>query len=163
MRPLMSSNTRNSKIYLIVVLILSVCSSAWGQANVNENLETAFLYVDGKTGSDSNPGTKSQPLKTIGAAVNVAVGNNHSGIGTRVIITPRTYREFFSVGNSSRSTSAPMTFEAATNGTVFVSGADVWTGWAPYSGNSQIYTQSWPYRWGACPGDPSAPTQQNII
>jgi hypothetical protein len=165
LRPTMSSITFNSKIYLIVVvvLILSLWSSAWGQASVNENLETAFLYVDGKTGSDSNLGTKTQPLKTIGAAVNVAVGNNHNGIGTRVIINPGTYREFFSVGKGSRTTSSPITFEAATNGTVFVSGADVWTGWAPYSGNSKIYTQSWPYRWGVCPGDPSAPTEQNIM
>lgn len=153
--------SKSCSVLLLFTFFLS--SSAWGQANVNEGLETAFIYVDTKTGSDSNPGTKSEPLKTIGAAVMMAVNNNHQSIGSRVIINPGTYRESFSVGRGGRSTNLPMTFEAATNGTVFVSGADVWTGWTPYSGNASIYTQSWPYRWGVCPGDPTAPTEQEII
>jgi hypothetical protein len=161
--PMLCSAFRVSKISASLLLLVLLCSSAWGQATVNENLESAFIYVDAKTGSDSNTGTKTQPLKTIGAAASMAVNNNHNGIGSRVIINSGTYRESFSVGNGSRSTNAPMTFEAATNGTVFVSGADVSTGWIPYSGNSNIYSQSWPYQWGSCPGDPSAPTQQDII
>jgi hypothetical protein len=159
---MLSARPHLSKICLIMLLLL-VTSSAWGQASVNENLESAFIYVDAKTGSDTNPGTKTQPLKTIGAAAGLAVGNNHGGVGTRVIINPGTYRESLSIGGGARSTSLPMTLEAVTNGTVFVSGADVWTGWIPYSNNPNIYTQSWPYRWGLCPGDPSAPTEQDII
>lgn len=151
-----------SKICLIMLLLL-VGSSAWGQASVNENLETVFIYVDAKTGLDTNSGSKTQPLKTIGAAAGLAVANNHNSVGTRVIIDPGTYRESLSIGAGGHSTSLPMTFEAVTNGTVFVSGADVWTGWVPYSGNSNIYTQSWPYRWGLCAGDASAPTEQDII
>jgi len=160
---MLTAARRPSKFCVVALLTLFITASAWGQASVKENLETAFIYVDGKTGSDSNPGTKSQPLKTIGAAVSMAVGNNHNSIGSRVIINPGTYRESFSVGKSGHSTSLPMTFEAATNGTVFVSGADVWTGWVSYSGNHNIFTQSWPYQWGLCRGDPSAPTEQDII
>jgi Abnormal spindle-like microcephaly-assoc'd, ASPM-SPD-2-Hydin len=151
------------KTSLVVLLLLAISVAASGQANVNEGLETAFIYVDGSAGSDSNPGTQSQPLKTIGAAVSMAVSNNHKSIGSRVVINPGTYRESVSVGNGSQSTSLPMTFQAATDGTVIVSGADVWTGWTPYSGNGKIFTQSWPYQWGLCPGDPGAPTEQDII
>ena len=148
---------------LTIPLIFLLSLACLGQATVNENLETVSIYVDGINGSDSNPGTKTLPLKTIGAGVSMAVTNNHNSIGSRVIINPATYRESITIGSGSRSTSLPMTFEAATNGTVIVSGADVWTGWTPYSGNSQIYTQSWPYHWGLCPGDPGAPTEQDII
>src|SRR6516162_6643680 len=134
-----------------IIALLLFASMGWGQAQVNEKLETAFIYVDVNTGSDSNPGTASQPLKTIGAATSKALSNNHQGVGSRVIINPGTYRESISMGKNVRSTSLPMTFEAATNGTVVVSGADVWTGWTPYSGNPNIFTQAWPYQWGECP------------
>src|ERR1700716_702710 len=112
---MLSARHHLSKICLIMLLLL-VASSAWGQASVNENLESAFIYVDAKTGSDTNPGTKTQPLKTIGAAAGLAVGNNHSGVGTRVIISPGTYRGAGPMGGGARSASLPMTLEAVTNG-----------------------------------------------
>jgi hypothetical protein len=57
-----------------------------------------------------------------------------------------------------------MTFQAAKNGTVFISGAVQYTGWAPYSGNSEIYTASWPNRWGTCaPDGGNAPLEQQIV
>jgi hypothetical protein len=135
----------------------------WGQANVNESLETALIYVDTNKGSDSNPGTAAQPLKTIGKAAGMALSNNYKSIGSRVIINPGTYRESVTVNGGSANTSLPITFEAEKNGTVFVSGADVWTGWTPYSGNSSIYTQTWPYNWGLCALEPGAPTPQDIV
>jgi hypothetical protein len=135
----------------------------WGQANVNESLETAFIYVDTNTGSDSNPGTATQPLKTIGKAASVALSNNYKSIGSRVIINPGTYRESVTVSVGSASTSLPITFQAAIDGTATVSGADVWTGWTPYTGNPSIYTQTWPYTWGLCPASPNAPTEQDIM
>src|SRR6516225_6002572 len=134
----------------------------WGQAQVNEKLETAFIYVDVNTGSDSNPGTASQPLKTIATAARKALSNNRNGVGSRVIINPGTYRESISMGTSSQATSLPITFEAATSGTVFVSGDDVWKGWTPYSGNPNIFTQAWPYQWGECPGSSNSPIEQEI-
>ncbi len=145
-----------------VVVGLSIFS--WGQASINEGLETASIYVDTVKGSDSNNGSKTAPLKTIGAAVTMAMDNNQSNIGSKVIVNPGTYREAVVVGSTKKSTSLPITFEAATNGTVFVSGADLITGWTAYSGNSKIYEASWPYRFGICPAQsPPAPPQQEIV
>ena len=75
------------KYFLIAALsTLSFSSLAFSQATVNENLETATVYVDQFNGNDSNPGTATQPLKTIGASVTMAENNNANSIGTKVII-----------------------------------------------------------------------------
>lgn len=123
--------------------------TAFAQANVNESLETAFVYVDGTTGSDSNPGTQALPLKTIGAATAMAASNNSASIGTRVTINPGTYRESISLGVSR--TSLPITFQAATNGTVIVSGSQLLTGWTQSSTNRHLYSSAWNNNWGLCP------------
>ena len=146
---------------LVLFILFIIPSGARAQANVNEGLETALIYVDGTHGSDSNPGTKLQPFATIGKAASLATDNNQSGIGTRVIINPGTYRESIAIQSGHKSLSEPITFQAATNGTVIVSGADVWTGWSE-SGN--VYTHAWPYQWGACAPLPApAPVQQEIM
>src|ERR1700719_729259 len=80
-------------VFIALLLPFFFLSSAFGQATVNESLETATLYVDTAKGSDSNPGTQLKPLKTIGAAASMAETNNQSSIGTKVIINPGTYRE----------------------------------------------------------------------
>jgi hypothetical protein len=155
-----------AKAFTLVVLAATLLGSslAWSQANVNESEETATLWVDGSKGSDSNPGTQQLPLKTIGAAAARAYANNQASIGTKVIINPGTYREAITLQQLATNTSLPMTFEAATNGTVIVSGADVWTGWQGYSKNPSIYTQAWPYQWGLCAVDSGVPPfQQNIV
>lgn len=120
------------------------------QAQVNESLETAFIYVDAVNGSDSNPGTASQPLKTIGASVTMAETNNQNNIGSRVIVNPGTYRESVSIVPPYQSTSMPITVQAATNGTVTVSGAQQFMGWQPYAPNYNIYTNAWTNNWGLC-------------
>ena len=79
-----------STILIPLLLPFVFLASAFGQANVNESLETAKVYVNGATGSDSNPGTSSKPLKTIGAAVSMAESNNHASIGTKVTMAHRT-------------------------------------------------------------------------
>jgi Right handed beta helix region len=136
-------------------------STVWSQANVNESLETASLYVDGTHGSDSNPGTPLQPLATISQAASLAMNNNEQNVGTRVIINPGTYREAIAINKMYKSTSLPITFQASKTGTVIVSGADVWTGWSQ-SGN--FYTHAWPYHWGTCAPIPApAPLQQEIV
>ena len=142
------------------VLFIIAC---WGQATVNENLETAYIYVDTVTGSDSNPGTQSKPLKTIGAAASMAESNNRSGVGSRVTINPGTYRESISLTHNKSDTSLPITFEAATTGTVIVSGGTLYTGWAKYASNSSIYTNSWLNTWGTCAQMTSCPYQQEIM
>ena len=63
---------------LFICALLSLSHLAFGQASVNEDLETAFIYVDGAVGSDSNSGTQSKPFKTIGAAASMAQSNNQA-------------------------------------------------------------------------------------
>jgi Abnormal spindle-like microcephaly-assoc'd, ASPM-SPD-2-Hydin len=149
--------------FLAVLFVFLSPLTVFCQANINEGLESAFVYVDALHGSDGNPGTITQPLQTIGAAAAMAIQNNQNGTGTRVTINPGTYRESVTLNSSSKATDLPITFEAATAGTAVVSGADVWTGWQTYSQNPQIYTNSWPYQWGLCPPDSSGSLQQDII
>jgi hypothetical protein len=144
-----------------LISFLKVCPMAWCQATVNESLETAFIYVDATNGSDSNPGTAILPLQTIGAAESLAETNNVNNIGSRVIINPGVYREAVSIESPYNVTSMPITFEAAVNGTAFVSGAQQYTGWQVDSGNNNVYTNTWAYAWGVCNtlvlGSPPAP------
>lgn len=135
-----------------------------GQAVVNEALETASIYVDAVHGNDGNNGSKSAPLKTIGAGVTMALANNYNSIGSKVIINPGTYREAVTInGGGSRTTSLPMTFQAATTGTAIISGADVVSGWTVDSGNPKLYQNNWPYKFGVCAAQPPpSPFQQEI-
>lgn len=149
------------RVFVTLFLIALIPSLASAQATVNEALETARVYVDAVHGSDSNPGTQSEPVATISQGATLALANNHSSIGTRVIINPGTYREAITVTKSHNTTTLPITFQAATTGTVFISGADVWTGW---SDSKNLYTHSWPYKWDSClPLPPPAPLQQEIL
>ena len=160
------SIARHTSLLLQVLLFIFFLASvfSWSQANVNESLETASIYVDAVHGNDSNSGTKTAPLKTIGASVSMAMANNDSSVGTKVIINPGTYRESVVIGGTKKSTSKPITFQAATNGTAFVSGADVLSGWSAYKGSSTIYQASWPYNFPVCPAQvPPAPAQQQIV
>ena len=151
------------KVFAASALFLVASTPGWCQANINESLETAVLYVDVVNGSDNNSGTASQPLQTIAKSISLAVTNNSNNIGTKVIINPGVYREADVLYVGRTPTSMPMTFEAAINGTVIISGAQQWTGWQPYSGNNNIYTNSWPYQWGLCPPLPGAPPAPDIV
>ena len=161
-RSIARHTSRVLQVLLFIFFLASVFS--WSQANVNESLETASIYVDAVHGNDSNSGTKTAPLKTIGASVSMAMANNDSSVGTKVIINPGTYRESVVIGGTKKSTSKPITFQATTNGTAFVSGADVLSGWSAYKGSSTIYQASWPYNFPVCPAQvPPAPAQQQIV
>ena len=154
-----------SKFTLGILFWAVVCSQmSYSQANVNESLETAFVYVDGTVGSDSNPGTQALPFQTIGKATTVAILNNRKSIGTRITINPGAYRESLALGsNPTATTSLPITFQAAANGKVRISGADVWTGWQAYSAIPGVYTHAWPYAWGLCPrAGGGSPFEQDI-
>lgn len=148
---------------LSVVALLCLSRAAFGQANVNESLETAFIYVDGTKGSDSNNGSQGSPYATIGKAASTAMSNNYSGIGTRVTINPGTYRESVTLNSGPRDTSLPITFEAAKRGTVIMSGAVVYTGWTQYQANPKIYTTTWLNTWGICSQITICPYQQDIM
>src|SRR5258708_1144871 len=156
-------NNLSRAILFALSLSLFFRPAASGQATVNESLETAYIYVDAVKGSDSNSGSQSSPLKTIGAAATLAQTNNQNSIGTRVTINPGTYRESVKLSHNNKDTSLPITFQAATNGTVIVSGATVYTGWQTYDANPSIYTNSWTNDWGVCPQLTTCPFQQDIM
>lgn len=122
---------------------------AFSQAHVTEN-ETTSIYVDANSGSDSNSGTQSSPLKTIQAAVNKAKTNNTKSLGTKVLINPGVYRETVTLYSNSNQTSAPMTFQATQTGGAIIAGSDVLTNWYHTTNNSSIFTHSWTYNFGAC-------------
>src|SRR5215471_8819044 len=147
----------------LCMCVLWAARLANAQANVNESLETAHLYVDAVNGSDNNPGTQSKPYKTIAKAASTANTNNHSSIGTKITINPGTYRETLEFDHQSSDTSMPVTFEAATPGTAIISGSTVYTGWSQYSGNSSIYTNTWSHHWGQCANSSGCPSAQNIV
>jgi len=137
-----------------IVFTLLCAASGWAQANVDESKETTQIYVDAAAGSDSGSGTAASPYKTIGRALTDSNKNSSKGVATRVIVNPGTYRESLDIGRSAGSNPAAMTLQAATAGTVIVSGADPWTGWSSYTGQSGVYTHAWPYQWGFCPATP---------
>lgn len=146
-------------------IFLALCATqfVWAQATVNEALETAFIYVDVNKGSDSNPGTQSEPLKSIGAAATIAEDNNRKGIGTRVTINPGLYRESITIASGYHETALPITLQSSASGVV-ITGAVQYTGWVSYSGNSEIYTASWLNDWGNCPvAGGNSPLEQEIV
>jgi hypothetical protein len=79
------------------------------------------LYVSQK-GSDAGPGTAARPFRSIATAVKRATRNATVVVGSGV------YRE--SIGDVAQ----PVTIEAAPGATVWISGADVVTGWSAVAG-----------------------------
>jgi len=149
------------------ILVAALCffaGMARAQAVINENLETATLYVDVVNGNDNNPGTQALPFKTIGKSVGVAEANNQTGIGTHVYVNPGLYRENIDLQATEKDTLLPETYEAVTPGTVLISGADPYTNWTQYSQNSSIYSTPWTYNFGLCPAlTGNAPPQTDIV
>ncbi len=138
---------RFSFIALVICLLAVPFYRADAQANVVEN-QSIYVHVNASSGSDKNSGSVSQPYKTISAAVAKALANNRAGIGTKVMIDPGIYREFVKISPYNQ-TSAPITIQATTAGTVTIDGADVLTNW--YRKNSNVYAYSWKDPVGGCP------------
>ncbi len=135
---------------LLLATLTVAAIRANSQANVIEN-QTTYLYVDAQKGSDTNTGTATLPLKTVGAAIKIANLNNQKSIGTKVVINPGVYRELVNIQPVSKQTSVPLTVEAATVGTAVIAGSDVLTGWSQEdSANASIYSHSWTYDFGYC-------------
>ncbi len=91
------------------------------------------------------------------------MANKAASLGTRVIINPGLYRESITLNGSKTLSTLPITFEAATNGTVVVTGAQQYTGWSTYSGNNSIYTNTWAYAWGYCAIDSGGPPLEQPV
>lgn len=130
---------------IIASIFVLACNFAVAQSSVSANQGT-YIYVNGSTGSDSNPGTSSQPFKTIQAGVNKAVNYSKSGIATTVDIYPGVYREQVSIGG--KTSTASMTVRAVTPGTVYIDGANVLTSYHALS--STVYEYPWTDSVGGC-------------
>ena len=98
------------------------------------------------TGSDTNPGTQSSPVRTIQRGIslaNDAINNNNFDVV--VHIKAGSYREVASIGSVANTTRS-LTLEGE-SGTV-LTGSDQWnTGWT--LNTNGIYGHYWPYKWGA--------------
>ncbi len=133
-------------------LFSAIClfpKNAPGQATITES-NTNFVYVDGINGKDTNAGTQTAPLRTIQAGLNKAdTLYNHKNLGSRVEVLPGVYRESDYIGVSTGRTSAPITLEAVTPGSVTIAGSDVYTGWTD-EGTGMIFDHPWTYDFGAC-------------
>jgi autotransporter-associated beta strand protein len=90
-------------------------------------------YYVSPTGSDSNPGTFAQPFRTIQKAADTVQA------GDEAIIRGGTYRETVTLRDSGTST-APIRFQAYAGESATITGLDVVSGWAQYSGS--IYQTS---------------------
>ena len=115
---------RHCKILFAFLLAIRMLSGirASAQAYVNENQST-YIYVDANYGNDSNSGAWGHPFKTIQAGFNRADANNVNWVGSRIIVEPGVYRESVYISNY-RSTSAPITLQAAVTGTAAAMLAD---------------------------------------
>ena len=130
----------------VLATLLVTGSRVRAQANVVEN-QSNYLYVDAKTGSDSNSGAQTAPFKTIQAAINKASSLNQQGIGVKVIVNDGVYRESVTIGNY-KSTSATLTVQAANTGNAIISGSDVVAGWTQE--NSTTWQAHFSHTTGFC-------------
>jgi hypothetical protein len=132
-----------ASLLLITALAVSMGSRPAESATVG----TQVIYVDQSDphANDSNPGTASRPLETIGRAVEVAASYNARSVPVRVIVRAGIYRESVQLIPDEKTTSAPLTIEGKGSGVV-VSGSDVWADWI--GGSDGIYSHPWPYQWG---------------
>jgi hypothetical protein len=122
------------------------------------------IYVDPSHGADTQAqaaGTQSQPLRTINAGISKALALNKTGVATRVMVSPGTYRELIDLSTTGGQSSAPITLQASMTGQAVVSGSNVVSGWSHSSGST--YTHSYNYSFGSCPTIQKPPAGSTAI
>ena len=147
-------------LYAPVFSFSIVCASSSSLYGVQASQATAalgspnglsHLYVNPYTGSDSNPGDASQPLKSIGAAGEIALRNSKNHIPTTVTLRSAVYRESVILnGAGLTENSAPIVIEAEKAGGATVSGSYRWPDWQRDPAEPSRFFHAWPYRWGGC-------------
>ena len=150
-----------SLIFIFQMYFLLTSSSAYGAIGASsvlgEGVPDKVIYVNNQhqKANDSNKGDENDaPVKSLSNAAELAMRNQEKGFSTKIIIYPGTYREQIKLDFRSRKKSPAIIFEAKENGTVIVSGSDVWTDWK-VSKRDGVYAHPWPYKWGFMVG----PTQ----
>lgn len=165
-RPVISEKTGShfialsSLIFIIRMCFLPTGDPAYGALGASSALEEVVpdrvIYVNNQhpKADDSNRGIKDElPIKTIGAAADIAVLNYEKGFSTKVVIYPGTYREQVKMDFRKRKESPVIMFEAKEPGAVVLSGSDVWNDWERV-GETNVYAHRWPHKWGYMPGPP---------
>lgn len=139
------------KIYKLLLLLVITTSLASCTAEDTETVDTSKkiervdIYVS-KSGSDSNPGTQSQPYASFSKAKGRVISLNDSGQDVVVHIGDGIYREEVEFFTDSDSTDASITFVADNPGMVILSGSNSYNGWNSIGNNT--YTHAWNYNWG---------------
>lgn len=104
---LVSQMQRSRRAFLSLVAVLLAVTSLWAH--------TAKTYYVAKNGSDSNPGTQSQPWLTISHAAVVARA------GDTVYVTGGVYSEFVNLAHSGKA-GTPISFESYPGQTAVIDG-----------------------------------------
>ncbi len=138
-------------------------TNAARRTNNGEPQRGTTLFVDASSGADSNAGTASRPLLTIGRAAQIALGSYRAGRSTTIVINPGTYRESIELEGAGQGSNASITFEAAKPGSVVITGSDIWTGWQPDASNASRYTHDWPVRMEECDIPANFPNMPDIV
>jgi hypothetical protein len=139
----------------------SVKHSSLGRSAIEDS--TAKIYVDARSGLDTNAGSQTQPLQTISRAAKLALDNYRRNISTTVFITAGTYRESIALIGDNRSSNTDITFQASRVGSVIISGADDWADWRPDPTDRRRYTHTWPSQGGACTAPQGSPFLEEIV
>jgi hypothetical protein len=127
---------------------LPLVAETSNSANATPQTKVIYISTQSAQASDRHPGTLASPLKTISAGLAIATKNQSQGISTKLLIFPGVYREQLEVSAPPADTQAEIALVAiAGNGSVIVSGSDVWQQWRRWQ-NTQIYTHAWPFDWG---------------
>ncbi|MCC5806646.1 MAG: right-handed parallel beta-helix repeat-containing protein [Opitutales bacterium] len=114
----------------------------------DEPAEMVVYHVDNQhpDASDANSGTEEAPLLTIQRAVERAGLDTRTGKGSHIRIHPGVYREKLDITN--RPGNHLLIIEAVEPGTVTISGSDIFDQWEPVSGEDNVYSHHWPYKFG---------------
>ncbi|OCT15206.1 hypothetical protein A8709_13975 [Paenibacillus pectinilyticus] len=140
--------TRNNVVTKCLALVVAFCLAVMGVPAGNVLLKTvnaatmASIYVS-TNGNDANPGTVSQPLKTIEAARNMVATMNSNMTGDiNVFIASGTYYQSQTL-NFTQTDSATNGFKIiykSYDGPVEITGAKQLTGWSLYDTSKNIYS-----------------------
>ena len=135
-----------ARIYTFCLLVALICLSGSRIQAANPPPSGNVAFYVALTGSDTNPGTQSSPVRTIQKGINLANDAiNNNNVDVIVHIKAGRYEEVASI-ESVANTARTLTLEGE-SGTV-LTGADQWhTGWTLNTNGT--YVHSWPYKWGA--------------
>ena len=113
---------------------------------VDESIVKTVVYVEQKTGSDTNTGSKAKPVQTIGRAFALANEILGSGKPVKVRVGPGIYRESLGYGPANLY-KQPFIFEGTDCTKCILTASDQWTNWEGPDAKG-VYSKPWPYKWG---------------